>query len=93
MSGRRRTPICPRWCRACSRRSATWPRRRSASSPASVAELLQFLASFIIAGIIMAFGEAGARQPRDLRARRRRERGDEFARPVHGDHPRRRPRA
>jgi predicted PurR-regulated permease PerM len=36
-SGRRRTRICPHWCKECSRRSATWPRRRSLSSPASVA--------------------------------------------------------
>ena len=34
--------------------------------PASAAGLLQFLASFIIAGIIMAFGEAGSRSSRAI---------------------------
>ena len=62
-------PTCRRWSRACSRRSATWPRRRWRSWPASAASMLQFVASFIVAGIMMAFGEAGAsRQPGDLRA-------------------------
>ena len=90
-SGRRRMPTCRRWSRACSRRSATSPRRRSVSSPASAAGILAFLASFIIAGIIMAFGEAGAaRQPGDLRAHRRPGARRGVRQAVDGDHPRRR---
>ena len=53
--------------------------------------LLQFLASLVVAGIMMAFGEAGARAIRSIfervvgaNAR------SGVRRPVHGDHPRRR---
>ena len=49
-----------RWCRACSQ-----DRRTGENSLGLVASigggLLQFLAAFIIAGIIMAFGQAGSR--------------------------------
>ena len=41
--------------------------------------MLLFLASFIIAGIIMAFGESGAERAGHLRAHRRHARGEEFA--------------
>ena len=55
--------------------------------------VLQFLASFIIAGIIMAFGQSGSRASRAIFERIiGHDRGSEFARPVHGDHSCRRPR-
>ena len=54
--------------------------------------ILAFVAAFIIAGIIMAFGEAGdRRQPGDLRARRRRRTRRRVHHAVGGDDPRRRP--
>ena len=53
--------------------------------------LLQFLAAFIIAGIIMAFGQAGEPcKPCHLRALRRRRAGRRVHEAVHGDHPGRR---
>ena len=91
--GRRPMRTCRRWCRACSRRSANWRKRPWASSPASVVALLQFMAAFIIAGIIMAFGQSGSRSSRAIferivgtDARRR------ICQTVHGDHSCRRPR-
>ena len=78
-SGNRRTTTCPRWSRACSRRSVNWPRRRWRWWPASAAASSKFVAAFIIAGIMMAFGEAGDRASRAIFARIvGAERGDEF---------------
>ena len=64
--GRRPIRTCRRWCRACSRRSANWRKRPWALWPASVVALLQFVAAFIIAGIIMAFGQSGSRSSRAI---------------------------
>ena len=60
-SGRRRRRICPHWCRACSRKSATWPRRRSVSSPASVADCYSSSPLSPSPASSMAFGEGGER--------------------------------
>ena len=87
-SGRRRTLICPHWCRACSRRSATWPRRRSVSSPASVAGCCGSSRRSSVAGIMMAFGEGGARAIRSIFERSSPGPRRGVRRPVHGDHPR-----
>ena len=55
--------------------------------------LLQFLASFIIAGILMAFGQSGSRSSRAIFERLvGTARGSDIGQPVHGDHSCRRPR-
>ncbi len=51
--------------------------------------LLQFLGSLVVAGIMMAFGESGARgDPVDLREDHRRSARGAVRRPVDRDHPR-----
>ena len=46
--------------------SAIWPGRRWGWLPASAARCLLFLFSFIVAGIIMAFGQSGAASTRSI---------------------------
>ena len=60
--GRRLMPICPHWCRACSRSSVSWLETALGMVASIGGALLLFLVAFIIAGIIMAFGESGARK-------------------------------
>ena len=75
-SGRRSTPhgnwrttTCPRWSRACSRSSVNWPRAALGMVASIGGGILMFVAAFIIAGIIMAFGAAGDRAGHAIFAR------------------------
>ena len=77
--GLERTTICPGWCKPCSRRSVNWPGPGLAFVASIAAALLSFLGSFILAGIFMAFGEAGARACQAIFQRvAGEERGEEF---------------
>ena len=64
--GRRLIRICRQWFRVCSRSSATWLKPRWGWLRALAARCCCFWSSFIIAGIIMAFGESGARSTRAI---------------------------
>lgn len=78
--GRRPMRICRRSFGACSRNSATWPKKALEAVASISGAVLLFLVSFIVAGIIMAFGESGAQTTRAIFARIVGiQHGDEFA--------------
>ena len=73
-------PICRGWCRTCSRRSSELAKAALAMVASIGGVILQFIAALIIAGVIMAFGQASDRSGRAIFARVvGREHGAEFS--------------